>query len=224
MAPLPVVPSTLRVACKHTWDLDTDVLSRFFITYTGSAPTAGQLDTFCTAVASAWASDLAPLCPSDIVLTEVEAIDLTSATSAQGLATVSDAGSRSGVTLSADTCLLVGYEINRRYRGGHPRGYWPFGVQADLFNAQTWASAFVSACATDFASFFAAVIAAGWSGAGTLSHTNASIFEGFTVEISPSTGRARNVPTKRASAVVDAVTSLAVRSRVASQRRRLGKS
>jgi hypothetical protein len=224
MAPLPVVASTLRVACIHVDDNDLNLISRFFITYTGSAPSTGQLDTFCTAVGTAWGSDLKSLTGTAVELTTVEAVDLTSSTSASGVASPAIAGTRSGNAIPADNCALTSYEINRRYRGGHPRGYWPFGIQTDLLNTQEWSSTFTGLVLTGIENFFSGIIASGWSGAGTLTHTNASLFEGFSVEISPSTGRARNVPTKRATAVVDPVLSYVVRARIASQRRRLGKA
>jgi hypothetical protein len=69
--------------------------------------------------------------------------------------------------------------------------------------------------------FFAALEAAVWSGASSLAQVNVSYYKGFTVVTSPTTGRARNVPTLRSAPVVDAVTAQAVRTSIGTQRRRI---
>jgi hypothetical protein len=64
------------------------------------------------------------------------------------------------------------------------------------------------------------VQAAGWAGAGTLSHVSLSYFSGFTVITSPTTGRARNVPTVRSSPLIDPVVTLKTQTSIGTQRRR----
>jgi hypothetical protein len=219
---LPDVAKTVRVALIHTYGSDIDVVTRFFIRYSGTAPTNAQLDTFSGAVDSAWGTNLAAECNTLVTLTEVTATDLTTTSAAQGLFTTSDPGTRSGTLLPADACATAAYVIPRRYRGGHPRGYWPFGVTTDLASPQTWGSSFVAEFTGQLASFFAAVEAAGWAAAGTLSHVNVSYFLGFHVVTSPTTGRARNVPTLRGTPLVDTVSVVVGRTRIGSQRRRLG--
>jgi hypothetical protein len=97
------------------------------------------------------------------------------------------------------------------------------GVTTDLDSPQLWDGGPV----TDFQSavdgFFTDVIAGGWGGAGTLTHLNVSYYAGFTVVVDPVTGRARNLPTPRVTPLKDAITANIVRSRIGSQRRRLGR-
>jgi hypothetical protein len=223
MTALPAVPSVLDVSLKWSYGSDVDVISRFFIQYSGTAPTAGQLDTFCAAVGAEEATEFAALRHSTTESLECTAVDLTSETSAQGTAVLSTVGTLSGVALPADNCALVSYEINRRYRGGHPRGYWPFGSSTEINSPQLWSSGFVTTFGTNVASFFSAILGDGWSGAGTLLHVNVSRFEGFTVVTNPVTGRARNIPKVRTTPLIDTVTALVARQQIASQRRRLGK-
>lgn len=221
MAALPVVPKTLKLAVSVLDDAGRQLLSRVFITYTGTAPTAGQLNTFCAAVATAWGSDLKSLVIPSRTLDLVEAVDLSSVTGASGFASPSTAGTRSGGELPADASMVISYEIVRRYRGGHARGYWCFGAATDLLDASNWSSTFLTAVGTGWAAFIAAVEAAGWSGAGTLTHSNISQYEGFDVVTDPITHRARNVPQVRVPPLIDTVTSYVYRPRIGSQRRRL---
>lgn len=220
MPPLPHVSGVIRVSLVGLYGSTGEAVTRFFIQYSGTAPTQAQINTFAAAVGTAWSTNLKSLSGGNYELLHVEAADLSSATSPIGLATVNIGGTRTGSPLAAATSLVAAYQIARRYRGGHPRGYWPFGVSADLTTSQQWADTFVSSCNTNLAAFFTAVIAAGWTGAGTLTHVNVSYFSGFHVVTNPVTGRARNVPTLRSSPLVDAVTNVVGRSAPGSQRRR----
>lgn len=222
MPALPNVASCLRVALGFTLSPSTPALSRFYFQYGGTAPTVGQLSTFNASIATAFTSDLKALCGTGCELTQIETTDLTSPTGAQAVTAEAITGTRTGATNSNDLCFVTSYEINRRYRGGHPRGYWPFGTASDIAAGnKTWAGATVTAVNTGMASFMAAIAAAGWTGAGTLQQVNVSYYKGFTVVTSPTTGRARNVPTLRATPVQDVVQSIATKSSIGVQRRRL---
>jgi hypothetical protein len=224
MAALPDVAQVVRIQLRHTLESDTDVLPRFYLNYAGSAPTDAQLNTFCTSIATAWNSDLSPFHGSEVTLTEVLAVDLSTATSAVGAAGVSHAGSRSGGPLPAGTAALLNFAISRRYRGGRPKMFMPAFTVTDILNAQSWATTAPGNLLTAWNSFMTAVLAAGWSGAGTLTQVNVSYYEGFTVYNPGGGKRAKNVPTPRATPVVDLIIATSVSIRPASQRRRLGKT
>lgn len=196
-------------------------LNRFYIHYTGTAPTNAQLATFDAAVNTAWGTNMKPLMPLSGTMTQIESADLTSSTGAVDTSPFSVAGTRAGTNLPADQCLVSSYEIARRYRGGHPRAYWYFGVVADQASPLVWSTTFTNSCNTGINAFFTALVAAGWTGAGTLTHVNVSYYEGFTVFTNPITGRARNVPTVRGTPLVDTVTSVASKTSIGSQRRRI---
>lgn len=220
MPALPPVPKTLRVTLRfESTDADQDIISRFFINYSATAPTDSDLVTFCTAVSGAAALDLVPLFPEVLSLTEVIAEDLTSSTSAVGSYSETVGGTRSGAPLSAGAAAVMQYRIPRRYRGGHPRGYWPFGTAADITTQDAWGSVFLAAYLTNWESFITAVQASGWAGAGALAQVNVSYFEGFTNHTYPS-GRVRAIPTPRVTPLVDFVTDYFANPKVASQRRR----
>lgn len=195
-------------------------LTRHYIQYTGTAPTNAQLHTFDASVITAYTAQVNPLQDNQTELTQVASVDLTSATGAVDITSAALVGSRSGAFLPGQDCMVISYEIARRYRGGHPRGYWPMGVQADLLNTRLWSTTFTGSVLTAMNAYFAALIAAGWTGAGTLSQVNVSYYNGFTVVTNPITHRARNVPTVRVSPTIDAVTSITPRQYVGTQRRR----
>lgn len=221
MPSLPAVTSTIMVALNMSTGLGSPQVTRFFTTYTGTAPTVAQANTFAAAISTAWGTNVAPLKNANGGLLSVDVVDLSSPTSAVGSHVGTVSGSRAGTEPEASISMVSSYTIGRRYRGGHPRGYWPLGSTADIANPRTWAGAFVTAVDTGLAAFFTAVNAAGWTGAGTLTHSNVSYYSGFTVVTSPTTGRARNVPKLRVGGpTIDTVTAINARSSVGLQRRR----
>src|ERR1700688_1026401 len=137
--PLPPVAKCVRCSLIHNNGSDFDIVTRFFIQYAGTAPTNTQLNTFAASVGTAWGTDLKALNGTTVALDTVICEDLTTTSAAVGEAGGNVAGTRGGNVLPAATAFVTSYTISRRYRGGHPRGYWPFGVQADLATAQTWA-------------------------------------------------------------------------------------
>lgn len=198
----------------------TPALTRFFVQYTGTAPVNADLNTFNGSVSSAYNTNLKALVDTDTVLTQLESVDLTSATGAVATTAASVTGTRAGNTTPNEAAVVISYEISRRYRGGHPRGYWRAGVVTDLATTRTWSTSFLSSLKTGYNAFMTSVLAAGWTGAGTLTHVNVSYYHGFTVVINPITGRARNVPSLRTTPVVDLVTDIICRPGVGTQRRR----
>lgn len=220
MPPLPAVPGTIKVTLLHNAPAGSPILTRFFIHYTGTAPTTAQLLTFLGSIRSAWTTNLAPLTPTAVSLIQTSGVDLSSSTGAVAADNVNVAGTRAGGTLAFGTAFQVQYLIARRYRGGKPKGFWPFGNAADLASGGIWSATLINAVATNILAFFNAIIAAGWTGAGTITQVNVSYFSGFSVITNPITHRARNVPTLRGTPTVDTVTGYVTETGVASQRRR----
>lgn len=222
MPALPFAAKTIKLLFNFDVRGDVGALTGIYETYTGTAPTVTELEAFCSAVGTAWDANMASLMGATGGSLElVTGTDLSSATSAQAEAAAVFAGTRSGAELPSDVSMVIGYEVARRFRGGHARGYWPLGVETDLLTGQEWTTTFVSACTAGFVGMQAAIAAAGWSGAGTIAQANVSYFEGFTVVTSPTTHRARNVPTPRAAAVIDPVTAVIARPLLGTQRRRI---
>jgi hypothetical protein len=220
---LPNVAKTVRLSVVHSFLTNPDVVSRFYIAYSGAVPSQTDLQVLVDNTVAAWAANLIGLVNDHAALERVDGVDLNSATGAE--ATLADhvTGTRVGDPLLPSAAAVVSYHISRRYRGGHPRGYWPFGVETDTDAGPDWQGAFVTDAQTAIDGFFVDVLAGGWGGAGTLTHVNVSYYEGFTVVTDPVTGRARNRPDPRAAPLKDLITANIVRIRPGTQRRRLSR-
>lgn len=223
MPPLPDVPQVVRVSLKFSYGSDLDVLPRFYFEYDDAAPTNAGLVTMATAIESSFVSNMEAAMTPLVTWTEVECVDLTTPDSAVGSYSFSHQGTRSGGELTANDCVLVNSTIQRRYRGGKPRMYLPWGSESDITTPQTWASGSITTFETYYTDLVNDVLAAFPSGTTGVGQVNVSYYQGFDVSINPVTGRARNISKPRTAAVVDAILSSSVNARVGSQRRRLGK-
>lgn len=193
--------------------------SRFYLAYAGSAPTGANCTTLATDIANAFDTHCIPLLSSNALLTEVDVLDIATTMGQSGQWTGSTSGTRSGTSLPAQVAMNIEYGVGERYRGGKPRGYWPFGVDSDMQSVATWTAAFVGAVNTDFAAFMAAVEALSVGAVGALTHSTLSYYSGF-VNHTNTSGRSRAVPTYRDLAQVRTVTGYSAKVELSSQRKR----
>jgi hypothetical protein len=195
--------------------------NRFYVTFTGSRPTGTQCASIASAIATAWGTDLQPMCSGNTALIEVDVLDITDNMGASGQAIVSLDGSRSGTGLLTQAAVNTEYDIGRRYRGGKPRVYFPGGVETDLLNQSQFSSSFVTAMNTAWSNFFTAVTSITEGSTVLAEHVNLSFYHGFT-NVTNTSGRTRAAPTYRApgTVVADNVVGYATKVKVSSQRRR----
>jgi hypothetical protein len=218
---LPNVPSVLRTALKGSAAGGEKWLTRFYSSYPGGAPSVSQLATFNNGVVAAYNTRLAFYTHPSKTLDTVETTDLTSPSAAQLETIAGVAGTSAGLALPLMACVVASYGIGRRYRGGHPRGYWPLGVEGDLATSGEWSSTAVSNFTGEISQFFNDVHSVIWGVSEITTHVNVSYYSGFTVVTNPTTGRARNVPKLRAGGpLVDVIASVNARPIVGTQRRR----
>lgn len=161
----------------------------------------------------------------NVTLTEVLAQDLSSDTGAVGTATVSLTGDRSGGPLPAEVVSLINFVVARRYRGGKPRIYLPYGTDSDILDPQHWEAAFVTALTTAWGSFITDSFAAVWTGGGPLEQVVVSYYLGSTGDLTGTMPyiRGHTKPTLRAAPVNYPITGFSVNPVPASQRRREGR-
>lgn len=209
----------MRVKLDYQSASGTDGGSRFYIAYSGSAPTAANLNTLASDIATTWESTLANLTTGDWTLQEVDVLDITTLSGASGLWQGSKAGQVSGTALPDQCAINCEYKIARRYRGGKPRMYIPPATASQTSNLNNWSAAFVADINTQVAGFFAAIEALSIGSLGALSHVNLSYYSGFQ-NITNSSGRERAVPKYRTAALLDTVTGYAGKALISSQRRR----
>lgn len=217
----PPVPGVLKVLFRQSLGVDLDVITRLMFSYTGTAPT----DATCLLLAeqfwTAYSNYLTPLMQVGGSLTGCDVIDLSSDTAGSAVFTSPSAGSRSGSPLPGGAAALQNFRIARRYRGGKPRAYWPFGTASDLTDQQDWNGTFLANWVTQWDLFIAACLAIVEAGCSISAHVNVSLYKGFATAFNPITGRTRNPPTYRAVALApDAILTAPLNPKVASQRRR----
>jgi hypothetical protein len=220
MPPLTPPGPVIKVAFETDTGASIPAGSRFFLKYSGGTPTTADLNTLATDVATAWASHIAPVVRSTESLVTVTCTDLSSDTGAEGVATVSHAGSLSGDSLPANAAALVNHSVARRYRGGRPRTYLRCGVAESLATANEWTTSFQADVLAAWQAWIAAVLALTGFGFTLLDDVNVSWFSGNRVFTTPS-GRARNIPVPRDTPIIDNITNSSVPQKVSSQRRRL---
>lgn len=220
MPALPPVTDVVRVDMAHTWDEDPHLTNRFYIDFTGGAPSEATMNQFATDVVNSWVSNLAPLCNELIHLVSVVTTDLTSDTANRGEQTVSHAGTRSGQNLTINDCAVMNFQIARRYRGGKPRLYGPWGVAGDLADSNTWGGSFITACEDAWTAFMAALVV-DHAGTSFEVQQNVSYYSGFASVQNPVTKRWSNIPTPRTEAVHDDIISVSLSKYIGSQRRRV---
>ena len=220
MPALPFPGPVLKVDILFQVGSDAAALTRYFLGYTGSAPTAGAIDAFAGLLNPYCDDALPPLMHADTTYLGCTWTDLASSTGVEGTFPESSAGSRAGAALGADVCLLANMAQGRRYRGGKPRGYWPLGTATDLQTRQTWTSDFTSAAVTILQDIYSQNNDQSADGCTITNQVNVSYYGPPNRIITGSTGRVRTVSTVRAVPIVDSVTAVSINDRLASQRRR----
>lgn len=220
MPALPAAPRCVSLDTHFTIGDDTHVMSRLHFQFSGT-PSAGDLNTMASTAASTWsaAGNLVTQHTPQVVVNQFVVTSLFDATMAQGLDTVTIAGTLSGGYNPAEISVVMAYPIARRYRGGHPRGYWPFGSPAQLATPQTWTTQFQTNLQGLFRSWVNAVTGATYSG-GTCQQVNVSYYSGATWHQRPNGSWVR-ISNVRAAPVIDPVVAQNFRIRIGTQRRRM---
>lgn len=219
MPALPNIPNVLRADLLWIDGGDVSISTRQFYRYSGSAPDSVDATALAADIYGA-ASAMDANWSTQAHLSGVRVTDLSSGSGGQGEHAQDTPGTDTGTVLSGGTAALVNFVIARRYRGGKPRSYFPWGTGDKLSTPQTWTGAFVTQIDSSLATYFSAVIGLTEGSTTLTQHVNVSYYDGFTVVTNPVTGRARNVPKLRTVPLVDNIASFAASSRPASQRRR----
>jgi hypothetical protein len=218
VVPLPDTPC-LRVRLVYSDGGALEAGNRFYLSYSGSAPTGANCVTIAGDIEGYWTSYIAPLVNTGVTLTEIDVLDIATNSGLSGQWTGSSAGVRAGTGLPLQVATNVELDIARRYRGGKPRLYLPPGCESDLATQASYTSGFLASVNSDVAGFFSHIAGISVGSVGTLAHVNLSYYKGFT-NITNSSGRERAVPTYRATALHDVITGYSAKATLGSQRRR----
>lgn len=220
MAPLPAAVRCASLDTHFTIGDDTHVMSRLHFQFAAS-PSAADLSLMASTAASVFSSaGLPDQLKQGNNVTSFVATSLENPTMAQGVNSVQINGSQAGgALLPADACVVVSYAIARRYRGGHPRGYWPFGHTGWMQTPQLWATANLGTFIGEFRTWINGIAGAAYTG-GAAQQVSISYYSGSAPHTKPS-GRVINVALRRATPLIDPVVTVNARQRIGSQRRRL---
>ena len=220
VAPLPDVPNVLKVTLQHEVGSDVNARSRFFVSYTGSAPTDAECATVASSIRAAWATDVKAQVAQVTTLIETTVQDLTTPSSGIGSDTTHVVGTGDATDMPGGLAVVLSPVIGRRYRGGHPRVYLPYLTPGNLSTPQTWNPTQLGDLLSAWLTFISAVLLETWSGGATSACVNISYFEGFTNFTYPS-GRVKAIPKLRvAGPITDIVSTWKANPAPASQRRR----
>lgn len=219
MTPLPPAGDVLRIVWRWNDASDVDVFNTQYWSYNGDHPDASD----CTSIANqalAAMGDMFPLWTAQVQLTGCEVTDLSSASGFQGTASVNTPGTNTGGILAGGTCFVMGFALTRRYRGGKPRQYFPWGATTNLSGRQSWSTDFIAQVTTNYTNFVNAMNVIVGGGTTIANHVNVSYYSGNDAIIDPITGRAKNRPVRRTTPEVDVISGFLPRVTPGSQRRR----
>lgn len=123
MAALPPAPGVAKVIIKQAYG-NVNVFNILHVAGPIAASwTAGGLQGLATSIRAAWVTNVLPLQASQLTLTDVQCVDLSSEVGEEGVATGSNTGGIATAGLPANVAVCWSWKIARRYRGGHPRTY-----------------------------------------------------------------------------------------------------
>lgn len=201
------VPGLLSV--RHNW-LIGDKAGANVLHYSFT-PAAVSVLSFIEAVAAAAADATAGvvgLWGADTSYLGTTVTDLSSSTAPTADSTGTAAGTREGEPIPANVAVLQQYSVARRYRGGHPRTYWPWFTASDIDTPQTWASDSVGAAATASEIVTSAPVGVTSGGFTVASQVQVSYYLAKVLRVTP---------------VVDVIVLEGIAVEIASQRRRDGR-
>lgn len=222
MPKLPDVPSVIRVRWIGTDAADTALGSHITFRYSGAAPSSAQLAAIAPTWGNLWATNMAPVTDTGYTLTLLEIIDLSSSTSAVAEVSMTHAGTRVGAALPLNVAFNMAYITNLRRRGGHWRAEVRAGVQTDLATPQTWSATFVTAFTSAWTGFIGGMQGSLWSGATSMAPVAVQYFGPPNIVKTNASGRVKTVSSQLAVPNVFPISAFVGKTRLGSQRRRLG--
>jgi hypothetical protein len=174
--------------------------------YTGGPPVAGDLNDMAQALGADWWSNVQSIYCITTSFVAVTCQDLNTLDGAVSTYSFNAFGTDEATSSPASSAVLCSHTIARRYRGGHPRTYYPPPSTDHLSGPSTWDSTTVTAFNSAQTGYNSTLGGASWGSFTTV----------YPVSVSRIlAGSPRTTP------VLDEITSSVVEGLIRSQRRRL---
>lgn len=207
--PLPHLVTGVKFRCSGSQGSGEFGMIFHLVQGSGSDITDTDASTFATHISTAWASDIAPIINSSTILTSVVVEGLGSASDGVGAWAGTIPGTLAGEPLPAQVCVLEKDTVALRYRGGHPRHYWPAPTalaMSDPTHLTTTAQSYWNAAVSSFHTSWITEAQSLW---GALSfYTAVSYYSGHAPRSSP---------------LIMPIVGYNIENMVATQRRRVGR-
>jgi hypothetical protein len=218
------VPQVIKLSHKFVTNTDLDLVTVWHWKYTGGAPLNADLNSWLSAISNGFTTHLQALMPTNVTHVMDTATDLSSPSAGQAVQTHTQVGTRAGAILPLSTCAMFNGLIQRRYRGGKMRNYWPFGVESDLADDAHWSQAALTAFNAGIAAMIQQIAGAPAGPATISSAVSVSYYSGVNPPITLPSGRVKQSSKLGPSPpfpYVDPVTQYVCNPVLGTQRRRL---
>jgi hypothetical protein len=205
MAPLPPVANVIKYS--QSWHIQGNLTAETILhfSYTGGPPSTSACQALAADIQAAAVTNLKASMSTVIQLGLGTVLDLNSSSGAEGQGGSVTSGTLATLSNPASTCVVMNHQIARRYRGGKPRSYLPFGTASQVNTLGTWTPAFVTSTTTAWENFITTAIAAASGGTTLAEFVNVSYHSNKAVRPTP---------------VVDPIVASLARQRIGTQRRR----
>lgn len=158
---MPALPSpgkVLKVQLVWTINASAGCMNVLHYNYSNGPPNAADLNAICTFIANALGTTQTVNLPASTALTGIIATDLAGTAGYQGAWSGNKPGTDPSAPASiATNCTLMNLHVQARYRGGHPRIYWPGMGENHALNGSQWQAASVSQFNSAFQTWLGAV-------------------------------------------------------------------
>jgi len=210
----------LKFRFLHELGTTQKVGTGMYFLYSGGRPLQADVVALAGDASTAWASHCASLFTANGQLVQVSCQDIYDTSGQFGVDNTTHAGVRAGSQPTTFACAVINYQITQHYRGGKPKGFWPFGIDSDTSNDSDWLGTPVTDFGAGVSALASAIEGASSGGITVGAHQAVSFYHGSTANSDTSKWAPKSMPAQRATAVLYPVQGYACAPRIGSQRRR----
>lgn len=184
MAPLPPVPGVFKA--QLFYDIfgfgGANVLH---FSYSGGPPDAATCAAFATTLRTSYASTIASNFASTIALIATVVTDLSSTSGASGQDLTDVPGTDFNQPVPVQLATVVKWPVSLRYRGGHPKTFFPPMIQAHTANMSQWTDGAAGSFGLGAQSMIAGVVGVTHGGTTCTGHVAVSYFTDHLPRLAP---------------------------------------